>query len=612
MRRIRLALLAALILGSTLVACGGGSSGGGSQPAVSLTAAPVSVPAGGSSSLAWNASSATTCTASGAWSGSRPLTGTASTGVLTSSQSFTLLCEGPGGAASQTVTVAVDEPTPPPAVTLTANRDIVPPGDSATLNWATTNATACTSTGDWSGTRPVSGSESTGPLTEDAKYTLECSGAGGSSESTVVIQVRAADSTSAFPLRVSANGRYLEDRTGKPFLLHGDSPWSLMVQLSREDVELYLEDRRSRGFNTLLTSLIEHNFADDPPRNWYGDAPFLTPGDFSTPNEAYFAHADWVLQRARDLGFTVFLTPAYLGYGGGDEGWYQELVASTAEIRREYGRFLGERYQDMENIIWTHGGDYNPPNRDVVRDIAEGIREYTPGRLETAHCVRETAAADYWPEPWLTLNNVYTGRAVYSDSLEQYNRPGPLAFFFLEGLYEHEHSTTPTRLRTQAYHALLSGAAGQIFGNNPIWHFDGPGLYPAPVTWKEALDGPGSRGMAIVWSLFSSLQWWMLVPDVDNQVLVAGLGDGQGRAVAAQTGDGGLAVVYVPTVRDIELDFSTFSGPRVAAEWHDPSSGAVTSGTGSTFDALGLQTLRPPGANDAGDSDWVLVLRSVE
>jgi hypothetical protein len=615
MRSLRLAALAALVLGSTMVACGGGSSGGGSQPAlpsVSLQASPATVAVGTASTLAWSSTNASACTASGAWSGSRSLRGTESTPTLTTSQVFTLTCEGPGGTASQTVTVAVDQATPPPAVTLTADRDIIPPGDSATLSWATTNATTCTATGSWSGTRPVSGSESTGALTEDASYTLECAGAGGSSSSTLVIQVQPADSTSIFPLRVSANGRYLEDRTGKPFLLHGDSPWSLVVQLSREDVELYLQDRRARGFNTLLMNLIEHNFSDNPPHNWYGDAPFLTPGDFSTPNEAYFAHADWVLQRAGDLGFTVFLTPAYLGYGGGDEGWYEELVASTAEVRREYGRFLGARYQHMEHIIWTHGGDYNPPNRDVVLDVAEGIREFTPGRLETAHCVRETAAVEYWPEPWLTLNNVYTGRAVYSDALDQYNRPGPLAFFFLEGLYENEHSITTVRIRTQAYHALLSGAAGQLFGNNPIWHFDGPGLYPAPVTWKEALDGPGSRSMAIVWNLFSSLQWWLLVPDVDNQVLVGGLGDGQDRAVAAQTGDRGLAVAYVPTVRDIQMDFSTFSGPQVAAEWHDPSSGAVTTAAGSPLAADGLQTLRPPGANDAGDPDWVLVLRSIE
>jgi hypothetical protein len=36
--------------------------------------------------------------------------------------------------------------------------------------------------------------------------------------------VRAAESDSPFPVRVSTNGRYLVDASGTPFLLHGVSP----------------------------------------------------------------------------------------------------------------------------------------------------------------------------------------------------------------------------------------------------------------------------------------------------------------------------------------------------------------------------------------------------
>jgi hypothetical protein len=60
---------------------------------------------------------------------------------------------------------------------------------------------------------------------------------------------------------------------------------------------LYLEDRRQKGFNSIIVELTEHLVTADPPKNRYGDAPFATPGDFSTPNEAYFAHADWVVRK---------------------------------------------------------------------------------------------------------------------------------------------------------------------------------------------------------------------------------------------------------------------------------------------------------------------------
>ena len=49
-----------------------------------------------SSNLTWSSAEATSCTASGAWSGSRPTSGSASTGSLTNANnSFTLTCTGP-------------------------------------------------------------------------------------------------------------------------------------------------------------------------------------------------------------------------------------------------------------------------------------------------------------------------------------------------------------------------------------------------------------------------------------------------------------------------------------------------------------------------------------
>jgi hypothetical protein len=416
-----------------------------------------------------------------------------------------------------------------------------------------------------------------------------------------------------FPLRVAANGRHLVDSSGRPFLLHGDTAWSLIVQLPREGVERYLGDRRARGFNALLVNLIEHRFADNAPRNWYGDEPFVVPGDFSTPNEAYFEHAEWVLEQARAHGFAVLLVPAYLGYGGGDEGWYQTLLANSQETLRGYGRFLGERYRRLDNIIWTHGGDYNPPERHTVSVIAEEIQAILPDRLATAHGARETAAADYWEgEPWLTLNNVYTGGPVFLPSLQQYARPGPMPFFLLEGIYENERQVTTTRLRTQAYHALLSGAAGQFFGNNPIWHFDGPGLFPTGFTWQQALDSPGSRSMGWLWGLFSGLEWWTLEPDTGQDLLVGGLGEGHERAVAALSSDGRLAVGYLPSARTVEVDLSVLRGPRVTVEWFDPTNGARSSVTGSPFPADAVHGLSPPGPNAARDPDWVILMRSTE
>jgi len=37
-----------------------------------------------------------------------------------------------------------------------------------------------------------------------------------------------------FPLKVAADQRHLVDQNNAPFLINGDAPWSLIVQLTKE------------------------------------------------------------------------------------------------------------------------------------------------------------------------------------------------------------------------------------------------------------------------------------------------------------------------------------------------------------------------------------------
>ena len=112
---------------------------------------------------------------------------------------------------------------------------------------------------------------------------------------------------------------------------------------------------------------------------------------------------------------------------------------------------------------------------------------------------------------WLQVNNVYTYETVYSRSLAQYARSDAMPFFFIEGRYENESNDGDEhRVRVQAYHALLCGAMGQLFGNNPVWHFATGGLHPYSGTWQQALDSPGARGITHHYAAFASRAWWKL------------------------------------------------------------------------------------------------------
>jgi Protein of unknown function (DUF4038)/Putative collagen-binding domain of a collagenase len=449
----------------------------------------------------------------------------------------------------------------------------------------------------------------------------------------------ATQSAPAFPLVVEPGGRYLVDAAGTPFLVHGDAAWSLIADLTREEVDLYLDDRRARGFNTLLVNLIEHRFAANAPANAYGERPFLgrtfavvaslaqwlpirfAPyatslaslfADFTAPNEAYFAHADWVLRRAAAAGFLVLLAPSYAGYDGGSQGWYRAMAANGPDRLRRYGAYLGRRYRDFTNILWVHGGDYDPPDKDLVRAIALGIRELDPRALHTAHGAPETSVTDSWRgEPWLQLGNVYTYGPVDAAALDIYARPRRRPFFLIESAYENEHGISERDLRTQAYQAVLCGAAGQIFGNNPVWHFNGPGLHPSPVTWRQALDSPGARSMSHLRELMATLPWWLLAPDLDNAFLVGGRGPENAHAVAARAADGSFAIVYLPTRREITVDLAKLAGPEVVARWYDPADGRFFAVGGSPFPATGRRRLQPErDRNRSGFDDWALILES--
>jgi len=76
-------------------------------PTVSLSANPTSVAAGGSSTLSWSSTNATSCTASGAWSGAKTTSGSQSTGALNATSTYNLSCSGSGGSGNASTTVTV-------------------------------------------------------------------------------------------------------------------------------------------------------------------------------------------------------------------------------------------------------------------------------------------------------------------------------------------------------------------------------------------------------------------------------------------------------------------------------------------------------------------------
>lgn len=82
--------------------------------------------------------------------------------------------------------------TPAPTLSFSATPASITNGGSTTLAWSSTDASACTASGGWTGTRASSGSSSSGALTTTTTFSLTCSGAGGTAARSVTVTVAAA------------------------------------------------------------------------------------------------------------------------------------------------------------------------------------------------------------------------------------------------------------------------------------------------------------------------------------------------------------------------------------------------------------------------------------
>ena len=129
--------------------------------------------------------------------------------------------------------------------------------------------------------------------------------------------------SSVYPLRPSANGRYMLDASNAPFLIIGDAPHSILANLNNSDAVTYLTDRGQRGFNALWIELLcdsyTFGFGNEGTPNYgrdvNGNNPFtstLAGGyyDLTTPNEAYWSHVDFIVQQAAAQRVAMPVHPA--------------------------------------------------------------------------------------------------------------------------------------------------------------------------------------------------------------------------------------------------------------------------------------------------------------
>jgi len=416
-----------------------------------------------------------------------------------------------------------------------------------------------------------------------------------------------------FAKSLSSNHRYLLDQNGNPYLIVGDAPQALVGNLAESDMDKYFADRQADHVNAVWVSLLcaEYTRCNSDGTTYDGIAPFLTSGDLSTPNPAYFKRVDDMLNLASKHGITVFLDPAETG------SWLSVLISNGITKDKAYGQFLGNRYKAFSNIVWLNGNDFqswsSPGDDATVLAVADGVRAAGDAHLQTVELDFMISLSTDDPS-WLTridLNAAYTYYPTYDEVLKGYNVTTTKPVFMVEAHYDGESVGpggfgTPIVLRRQEYWTMTSGAAGQLYGSQ-YWGLQGG--------WQTGIDSVGINELKVMADFFQSQPWYNLVPDQNHALVTAGYGtyDGDGATAsndyvtAGMTANGTTAVVYLPSAHTITVNMAKLSG-TVTAKWFDPTTG--NSLTIGTLPNSGTRQFATPGVHADGNSDWVLLLKT--
>ena len=459
--------------------------------------------------------------------------------------------------------------------------------------------------------------------------------------------VGVARAATAFPVKPAADKRTLVDQNGVAFPILGRTAW-FITSLAASDQQVFLADTLNRGFNAIEFHVLNHDArGNNPPFDANGQAPFLKrldgadwngaltyaninteAPDFTTPNPAYWAGVDNLLASCESQGILVFMFPAYVGYNGQEQGWMQELVANGPAKMQTYGAWLATRYKNRKSLVWMLGGDmgtpphaFNSAQTAAENGLLNGLKSVTGQQSVqfSAEWDSGSLAADQTTfGSAVTLNGVYSWTGdVNFHGRRAYARSPVLPAFLLEQPYDEEgpdgNGVNPSAtqpVRRFIWWGWLSTIGGYVTGNGYVWPFRSGG----DGDWRNHLDSTGARDLARLNAFIRSQAWNKLVPSGLNgmrTLITAGGGASPSAAdyVAASAAvDGKLLVAYIPPAHagPITVDMGAMSG-LARARWFDPTSGDYSS-IGSGFTNAGPREFLPPGANNSGYTDWVLVL----
>lgn len=311
-----------------------------------------------------------------------------------------------------------------------------------------------------------------------------------------------------------AENKHTLIKDGKPFFYLADTCWSAFTNITEDEWEYYLYKRKAQGFNTIQINILPQWDASVTDLDY---KPFVD-GDPFQLNEAYFAHAKEMCQKAKEEGFELALVILWCNYVPGT--WAAKLLPEGIlpfESLENYVKKVHETFTAFEPI-YIISGDTDFPTEETEKyyvHVASILKNLAKECIFTTHI---KGRYSYIPKDLLRYLDICFYQSGHN--AEDLSMP-----YLLSEKMQEEYPQMPvinsepcyeemgysrnvygrwkrSDVRRAAYVSVLSGAcAGITYGAAGIysWHKVKKGFagllgegFDMPKSWEEAMAFPGA------------------------------------------------------------------------------------------------------------------------
>lgn len=371
-------------------------------------------------------------------------------------------------------------------------------------------------------------------------------------------------------IRVAGNERCFE-QNGKPFFYLADTIWSAFTNISFEEWEYYLRQRRFQGFNVLQINTLpqwDRSEAEEKRLPYH-----LDNGDIIW-HEDYFERAQKMCQMAVDKGFELALVLLWCNYV--PDTWasrMQDKDILAFELLDPLVQKLYETFDAFQPIYIISGDtDFDTEQSIAYYDkVLTRIKELSPDTLKTLHIkgrldeIPQKLADQIDFYMYQSGHNVQDPSMPYFLAQQFYNKYPAKPILNSEPCYEQMGYSrrmygrfSRRDVRRAAWMSVLSGACGGItYGAHGVWSWHKTGKafasllgegFDAPMPWEDAIKLPGAWDYGYLKYIFATYRLDHMIPVMDlcenntDDIRVAGSEDQQN------------ILIYVPSNTTIRLN----------------------------------------------------------